>query len=401
VDECLGIYLHIPFCQSKCYYCDFASGAFPVSLVDPYVQALRREIEGYGEILEAIQAEVSRLPSWKVDSLYLGGGTPSSIETRYIVELIRFLATVFEFSPDIEITLEVNPGNVNREKALWYKKAGINRISIGLQAFQDHLLKEIGRTHNVEEALMTFKLLREAGFNNLSLDLIAGLPGQTVKDWQENLTMLHLLNPEHISIYLLELHENTPLGRIYKTINDADNDAGDLQGSADLPSEDAVEYFYLEAVRELTSKGYGHYEISNFAKPGWDSRHNLKYWTDQPFLGFGCSAFSYLDGKRWGNERNPWKYIERIDREGQAVDCLFQLAQSELQEESIFLGLRLMRGLNLRQFRTRFGLDFYDRYGRPLNVLEHGGFVECGPDWVRLTPKGCLLSNEVFTELLK
>jgi oxygen-independent coproporphyrinogen-3 oxidase len=369
--------------------------------VDPYIQALIREIKGLDKILSAIQADVSQRPSWRVDSLYLGGGTPSYIEAHYIHQLIRFLAGVFEFSPDIEITLEVNPGNIDPDKTIQYKEAGINRISIGLQAFQDDLLKEIGRTHNVTQALATFELFRQAGFTNISLDLIAGLPGQTVKDWQENLTMLCLLDPEHVSIYLLELHENTPFGRIYTKTSSTDKDAIDFQGMASLPSEDVVESFYLEAVRQLTLEGYGHYEISNFAKPGWESRHNLKYWTDQPFLGFGCSAFSYLDGKRWGNERNPWKYIGRINHEGQAVDGLFQLAQRELQEESIFLGLRMMRGLDCRQFQTRFGLDFYERYGRPLDFLQQGGLVECSPDRVRLTPKGCMLSNEVFAELLK
>ena len=401
MDECLGIYLHIPFCQSKCYYCDFASGAFPESLVDPYIRALKREIEGLDQVLGAIQANFSKLPSRRVDSLYLGGGTPSFIEADHLLGLIHTLAGEFEFSPDIEITLEVNPGNLDPQKTLHYRKAGINRVSIGLQAFQDHLLREIGRTHNVEEALTTFRLLRERGFGNISLDLIAGLPGQTVKDWQESLNMLYLLDPEHISLYLLELHEDTPFGRIYKKIDSADNQGSGFHRFPGLPSEDAVECFYLEAVRGLTSKGYRHYEISNFAKPGWESRHNLKYWTDQAFLGFGCSAFSYLDGKRWGNEKNPWEYIERIKQEGQAVDCLFQLTHRELQEESIFLSLRLMRGLDLRQFQRRFGFDFCEHYSRPLDSLQQAGLVECGPDRVWLTPNGCLLSNEVFVELLK
>ena len=396
----LGVYLHIPFCQTKCHYCDFVSGPFPEKWINPYFAALTKEILHTDRVLQRVQISPERLASVKVDSLYMGGGTPSFIGARRIAEMNRTLRTAFEFSPEAEFTLEVNPGSVDLEKLQQYKEAGVNRVSIGIQAFQDHLLEKMGRNHSAEDGIATLDLFRRAGFHNISVDVMAGLPGQSLSDWQDTLRMILCLSPEHISMYLLELHQNTVFGQLYSKSGIGNSQATPTRSISDLPGEELVVQFYMEAVGLFTAAGYLHYEISNFARPGRQSQHNLKYWTDQPFLGFGCSAFSYLEGRRWGNERSPWAYIERIDRDCHAVDCLFQLSEREIQEEAIFLGLRLIRGLDLQDFKTRFGFDFYERFSAPIARLRDGGLVECGQERVRLTPSGCLLSNEVFTEFL-
>lgn len=396
----LGVYLHIPFCQSKCHYCDFVSGLFPGDLINPYVEALRKEIQRTDAILQATQIDPGLIVQARLDSIYLGGGTPSYIEARQILELIHTLRSAFDFVADVEVTLEVNPGSVDFDKIRQYQEAGVNRVSIGIQAFQEHLLKIMGRSHSVEDGIATIRLFRQAGFRNLSVDVMAGLPGQSLEDWQDTLRMVRLLSPEHISIYLLELHENTAFGRFYSHPDWGARSTTGILALPALPTEELVEHFYLEAVQQLSSAGYLHYEISNFARPGHQSRHNLKYWTNQPFLGFGCSAFSYLEKKRWGNEKNPWKYVERINQDCQAVDCLFPLNEQEVQEEAIFLGLRLIRGLDVHDFKARFGLDFQEHFSNPISYLQSGGLLECDADRVRLTPSGCLLSNEVFTEFL-
>jgi len=398
--DCLGVYLHIPFCQTKCHYCDFVSGPFLETWINPYVDALKKEIQQTDQVLRRVQIRPALISPLVVDSIYFGGGTPSTLEARRIYEIMRVVRGAFTVSTEVEVTLEVNPGSVDSEKIRQYKEAGVNRVSIGIQAFQDHLLEKMGRSHSVEDGLATFDLLRQAGFSNINVDIIAGLPGQSLSDWQETLNMSRRLAPEHISMYLLELHPNTVFGKIYSQSDNASGPVARSYAVAELPAEELVVQFYSEAVRQFMATGYLQYEISNFARSGCESRHNLKYWTDQPFLGFGCSAFSYLAGKRWGSERNPRRYIERINHDGEAVDCVYQLSDQEIQEEAIFLGLRLMGGLNLIDFKTRFGFDFYERFSTPIAHLREGGLLECNSERVRLTPSGCLLSNEVFAEFL-
>jgi oxygen-independent coproporphyrinogen-3 oxidase len=400
VVDCLGVYLHIPFCQTKCHYCDFVSGPFPEKWISPYVEALKKEIQQTDQVLRRVQIDRALVTPAIVDSIYFGGGTPSTIEACQISEINRVVRTVFNVSAEVEVTLEVNPGSVDSEKVRQYKEAGINRVSIGIQAFQDHLLEKMGRSHSVEEGIAAIDLFRRAGFCNISIDIIAGLPGQSPNDWQDTLRMIHLLAPEHISMYLLELHPCTVFGQLYSQSGSATGPVARSCTVPELPGEELVVQCYTEAIQQFIALGYLHYEISNFAKPGRESRHNLKYWTDQPFLGFGCSAFSYLEGRRWGNERSLRRYIERINRDYHAVDCLYQLSEQEVQEEAIFLGLRVMGGLDIRDFKARFGFDFYERFSAPIAQLREGGLVECNSERVRLTPSGCLLSNEVFTEFL-
>jgi len=262
-------------------------------------------------------------------------------------------------------------------------------------------LKRIGRSHRVEDALSTFEVFRRRGFKNISLDVIAGLPGQTLEDWQENLSTVGCLSPEHVSMYLLEIHENTQFGKIYGHSVSEEMNPGEDPSDAGLPPEDLVEQFYLDSIRFFGGQGYRQYEISNFAKPGRESRHNLKYWTGKPYLGLGCSAHSCFGGKRWSNERSVGGYVQLIQRQSQAIDVQASLTALERREEAIFLGLRLSQGLDLAKFRDNFGFSFAERYQKRMEYLREGDLIEISADRLWLTPKGYLLSNEVFAELLR
>jgi len=397
----LGVYLHIPFCESKCGYCNFASGVYPQAIVLAYLDALSREVTHVRTTLSAVGIPYESFSSSKVDTVYLGGGTPSLIDASHIVRLLQVLREAVEFGPTPEITLEVNPGSVDPKRIEEYQEGGVNRISIGVQTFQDETLKRIGRSHNVQQAVDTVELFRKMGMSNISVDIIAGLPGQTVKDWRENLDRLDTLSPEHISLYMLEIHEGTRFGKVYREGASTESGIGENPPCAALPDEDLVERYYFEAVHEFESKGYRHYEISNFAKPGRESRHNVKYWTGQPFIGFGCSACSYLDGKRWGNERSVRRYMELICHQYHAVDSWSNLTAREHEEEAIFLGLRLTQGIDLLQFERKFGFSLSNRFKEQIEFLKEGQLIDFTPERLRLTPKGYMLSNEVFSEFLQ
>ncbi len=431
MNPCLGIYVHIPFCESKCDYCNFASGVYPDSMVSPYLAALREEILGVKGLLAGLEATPLHFDHFEVDSVYFGGGTPSLIDGRHIVNLMRLLGEVFVLSPKTEVTLEVNPGSANRARVREHLAAGVNRISVGMQTFQNRLLQQIGRSHTVADSFSTLAFYREAGIDNASLDLIAGLPGQMPADWSENLETVQRLSPEHVSMYLLEIHEGTRFGQLYgdlakrgqtRQASSVPPNHGELTGGAaedrfqdsssppgpgrrpeliPLPDEEIVTQFYSEAVARFAELGYQQYEISNFAQPGRQSRHNLKYWTDQPFFGFGCGAYSYFGGKRWGNERSVNRYIERIREQQHAIDYRSDVTLKESEEEAIFLGLRLTKGIPLPGFQSRFGTDLLERYRGQIAYLREAGLIEFNSDHLRLTPQGWLLSNEVFTELLR
>jgi oxygen-independent coproporphyrinogen-3 oxidase len=410
----LGLYIHIPFCSTKCDYCNFASGVYPESMVLPYLTALREEILGVKSLLAEFGQASLPLSHFEVDTVYFGGGTPSLIDAKHIAGLLRLVGEVFAISVTPEVTLEVNPGSVNPHRAQQHVEAGVNRISMGMQTFQDEMLKRIGRSHSVADSFATWSLYREAGIRNASLDLIAGLPGQSLGDWQENLQAVETIAPEHISMYLLEIHESTRFGKIYgKSSGAAQSTQGDVLGVMPpafsiprppyipLPDDDLVTEFYQTAASRFSELGYRQYEISNFALPERQSRHNLKYWTNQPFIGFGCGAYSYFAGRRWGNERSVGGYIQRIQERGHAINDHSHLTDVEHEEEALFLGLRLTDGIPLAEFRTRFGFDLRERYRRQIAHLNDAGLVEVVPDRFRLTPRGWMLSNEVFTELLR
>ena len=378
-----GIYIHIPFCRSRCSYCDFATGAFDVERARRYVAALVREI---GEF-PCHQSFIESLSA--VDTIYFGGGTPSLLDANQIAEVLDALKRRFEIDARSEITLEINPGTVDINKAKALIDIGITRASFGAQTFNDAHLKQLGRAHDACEITRTFDVLREAGFTNINFDLIAGLPNQTLEDWQSNLRQALALRPEHLSLYLLEVHPATPLAAQLQ------------QHRLTLPDEDTTAAMYRLLVDEMTGAGYEHYEISNFCLPKFESRHNSKYWTGAPVYGFGCAAHSF-DGyhHRWANVRDVLRYVGLVENSESALDEVTNLSDENLRDERIFLGLRLMRGITWQDYQSRFTDDLRDTRGDDLARLTEAGLIETTDERLKLTGAGALLSNEVFARLV-
>jgi oxygen-independent coproporphyrinogen-3 oxidase len=368
-----GLYVHIPFCSSRCSYCDFATGLYQSELAERYVRGLIDEIRA------------SRCRGENVDTIYFGGGTPSLLATGQLDRLLASLHDTFKVATETEITLEINPGSATPEKLREFRGVGINRASFGAQTFEDAELAKLGRSHNTVDALRTFANLREAGFANVSFDLIAGLPGQTLDGWKRNIQQALELAPEHLSFYLLEVHSGTPLAEHIR------------RGIQPPPDEDLAGVMYEWMLEQATASGYEHYEISNLSRPGFHSRHNVKYWTAAPYYGFGCSAHSYDgDARRWSNHRDVLKYVELIESGASPVVEEQQLSQTDVRAEAVFLGMRLMEGVNLRRYRESFGVDLRDDHATDLDRFCEAGLVELDGDVIRLTRTGALLSNEVF-----
>ena len=379
-----GVYLHIPFCRSRCSYCDFATGMYEGELAERYVNSLIEEITKWREVGSPAA----------VDTIYFGGGTPSLLAPAQIERILRAVQDRFQILGGAELTIELNPGDggtgtaARLETMREFRRLGINRASFGAQTFDDRELKQLGRTHTADDIPSTFHQLREAGFENINLDLIAGLPGQTMAGWKRNLEGALKLRPEHLSLYLLEVHEGTPLADQIK------------RGMRPKPDDDLAAEMYLIMVDELSAAGYEHYEISNFCLPKFASRHNTKYWAGDAYYGFGCSAHSYNGARRrWANERDAAKYVELIQREESPVVERTELNEEDARSESIFLCLRLMRGLDLEDYSARFGFDLRDRYDSDLRRLRNAGLIEIDEGLMRLTKRGALLSNEVFAAL--
>lgn len=368
-----GLYVHIPFCSSRCSYCDFATGLYQRELADRYVRALLQEIR------------TTRHANEKVDTVYFGGGTPSLLEPSQLDRILATLHDRFDISGDAEITLEINPGSATPERLRAFRNLGINRASFGAQTFDDAELAKLGRSHTAADTLKTFNNLRETGFTNISFDLIAGLPGQTLSQWQRNVTQALKLEPEHLSFYLLEVHSGTPLAEHIR------------RGIQPVPDEDLAGVMYEWMLEHACQAGYEHYEISNLCRPGFHSRHNVKYWTSAAYFGFGCSAHSY-DGltRRWSNQRDVLKYVEAIESGESSVVEEQQLSDGDVRAEAVFLGMRLMQGINLRRYRESFGVDLRDEHGADLDRFFDAGLLECDGDLLRLTRTGAVLSNEVF-----
>jgi len=379
-----GVYLHIPFCRSRCSYCDFATGMYEGQLADRYVDSLIREVAGWSEVDS---------PS-AVDTIYFGGGTPSLLTPSQIKRILEVVRGRFRVVDGAEVTIELNPGDggtsaaAKQETMYEFRRLEINRASFGAQTFDDRELKQLGRTHSAADIPSTFQQLRDAGFANINFDLIAGLPNQTLSGWRRNLEQALQLRPDHLSLYLLDVHEGTPLADQIRS------------GMRPRPDDDLAAEMYQLMVDEVTSAGYEHYEISNFCLPGFASRHNTKYWSGSAYYGFGCSAHSY-DGvrRRWANERDVAKYVELIEQGRSPLVERTNLNEEDARSESIFLGLRLMRGLDLADYRLRFGSDLRDRYDLDLSRLIEAGLVEIDDGLLRLTKRGALLSNEVFAAL--
>ena len=366
-----GVYFHIPFCKSRCSYCDFATDVYrSEGAVEKYVGALCREIKNGGGV---------GAPA--IDTIYFGGGTPSLLTSKQVERILEAVSDTFTIIDNSEVTMEMNPATVTAEKLESFRLLGVNRASFGVQTFNDRHLKLLARGHDAKDARYTFTLLRSAGFDNISFDLIAGLPGQTIDDWKRNLDEAISMEPEHLSLYLLEVHEGTPLAEQIKS------------GRRPMPDEDLAAEMYELMIDRLEVAGYKQYEISNFAKPGFESRHNTKYWELEPVYGFGVSAHSFDGLERYSNERDTAEYVRRIEELGGAE---VSREDVNLASEFAFLGLRLSGGINLADYQNRFGIDLQHKFRSELDRFLEGVLVEFYDGNLRLTRKGMLFSNEVF-----
>ena len=354
------------------------------ALAERYVAALTSEIENWREVEGRAQ----------VDTIYFGGGTPSLLTPAQIERILLAVRSRFEIIQGAEITLEINPGDGGTSAAAQHQNLhalrvlGITRASFGAQTFDDRDLKQLGRTHSAADISKTFRQLRDAGFANINFDLIAGLPGQTLSGWRRNLDQAMKLRPEHVSLYLLDVHEGTPLADQIRS------------GMRPKPDDDLAGEMYSTMIKRVCGAAYEHYEISNFCLPGFAAKHNTKYWTGAPYYGFGCSAHSYDGGRRrWANERDVMKYVRLIEKGESPIVERTDLREEDVRSESIFLGLRLMRGIDLKDYQARFGIDLRERYRGELLRLREAGLIEIGGGILKLTSRGAALSNEVFTAL--
>ena len=378
----LELYLHIPFCVKKCNYCDFLSSLAGEETRAAYVDALLEEIRGFDEPED-----------YEVVTVFFGGGTPSILPGQAIFRIMEALREKFSFRKGAEITLEANPGTVDKEKLSFYKKAGINRLSFGLQSADAEELKKLGRIHTWEKFLESFQLAREASFSNINVDLMSALPGQTKESWEKTLRQVLALQPEHISAYSLIIEEGTPFYQLYE--KDVERrDAGEEPEL--IPSEEEERAMYEATGRILKEQGYLHYEISNYAKPGCECRHNLGYWQRRDYLGFGLGASTLLNPVRYKNTEDLEAYLGGDFSKKE----FFVLTKDNQIEETMFLGLRVLEGVSKEHFREQFSCELRDVYRKELQKLEQEGLLEEEGDFVRLTSRGIDLSNPVLAEFL-
>lgn len=378
----LELYLHIPFCVKKCNYCDFLSAPAGEETRAAYVDALLEEIRGFDEPED-----------YEVVTVFFGGGTPSILPGQAIFRIMEVLREKFSFRKGAEITLEANPGTVDKEKLSFYKKAGINRLSFGLQSADAEELKKLGRIHTWEKFLESFQLAREAGFSNINVDLMSALPGQTKESWEKTLRQVLALQPEHISAYSLIIEEGTPFYQLYE--KDVERrDAGEEPEL--IPSEEEERAMYEATGRILKEQGYLHYEISNYAKPGRECCHNLGYWQRRDYLGFGLGASTLLNPVRYKNTEDLEAYFGGDFSKKE----FFVLTKDNQIEETMFLGLRVLEGVSKEQFREQFSCELRVVYRKELEKLEKEGLLEEEGDFVRLTSRGIDLSNPVLAEFL-
>ena len=376
------LYVHIPFCVRKCRYCDFLS--FPPVCADSigqYLKALEREIEAYRDpALGSVRTEPVR-------SVFFGGGTPSLLEGEQVWRIMDRLRAVFGIEADAEVTIECNPGSVSLEKARIWKQAGINRVSMGVQSFSDDLLRKLGRIHDRKTALDSYEILRNAGFENLSMDLMSGLPAQHLSDWLETLKEACDLQPEHLSCYSLIIEEGTPFWQ--------------EQDSLDLPDEDEERAMYREGVSYLRSRGYERYEISNFAKPGRESQHNTGYWIRTPYIGLGLGSASLLPGEiRTRNTADRKQYLQYSGDLSKIRTETDTLTEEDCMSETMFLGLRRMAGVSEEAFQTTFGKSIDSVFPGVLEKHVKDGLLVREDGRIRLTDRGIDLSNQVFVDFL-
>ena len=367
----LGLYLHIPFCTSICNYCNFNRGLLDQPLKERYVRALAKEITETGR-------------GGRADTIYFGGGTPSLLEPEEVAGLIGVCKDAFDVAADAEITLETNPETVTTERLERFRAAGVNRISFGVQSFKDAELRRLGRLHSAHRARSAVAEARRAGVSNISLDLMMWLPEQSPADWRESVEQLIDASPEHASLYLLELYPNAPL-----------KEEMARSGWSMAPDSDAAE-MYLWSMDRLEEAGYRQYEISNLARAGCESRHNLKYWQDGEWFGFGCGAHSTIGGTRWKNVSSTVDYIDRLSAGTLLATERRQLTAEEQLEEALFMGLRLSTGIDLTAVSTRYGIDVWGRFGEQLQPFVDSGLLRRDGPRLWLTREGMLVSNEIM-----
>jgi oxygen-independent coproporphyrinogen-3 oxidase len=372
-----GIYVHIPFCLSKCPYCDFNSIVYRSELADEYVKSLIKEIQLFSQNqTEKVVAE----------TVYFGGGTPSILKSSRLGDILEKLFTSFGIQADSEISLEANPGTLTKIKTKELKGLGFNRVSLGVQSFIDKEIKRLRRAHTGKEALKSYMILREH-FENLSLDLIFGIPGQTLKTWRKSLNLALKLHPEHLSTYSLTLEKGTPFYLLWQ------------DKKLSLPEEDSVRKMYLEAISLLEFQGYRHYEISNFALKGFECRHNLRYWDGAEYIGFGAGAHSHQKGIRWGNIKDINKYIDCCQKGVSIMDFKEKLSSTQKINEFILLGLRRMEGIDLKKMRADLNFDLEKQKELEIRELTKGEFLIKEKGKLRFTLKGILLADSVIQKL--
>jgi oxygen-independent coproporphyrinogen III oxidase len=397
----LGVYIQVPFCQTRCTYCNFHTGVVAREKYGPYAGAVQREIAEWAE-----GGEFSELRAAVVDTVYFGGGTPSLLEPAALSGILRALRQNFAFAgcealpvqssregsavAPAEITLEADPETITPEKAQAWIAAGFNRISLGVQSFADHELQAAGRMHRRHDVFRAAQILRQAGFRNISMDLIAGLALQTRASWEDSLARTLELRPEHISIYLLEIDEGSRLGNESLA-------GGSRYSAAAIPSDDAMAESYEFACVRLAEAGYEHYEISNWGLPGFRSRHNLKYWRRQPYIGLGAGAHSFDGARRWSNAHDSAQYVADIASGVSPRERIEPVTPQQALDEELFLGLRQLEGIDLARIEEKYGVNLQSR----IAGLRQQGLLEMDGALLRLAPAHLTVSNEVFVELLE
>lgn len=388
----LSIYIHIPFCKAKCFYCDFTSYADKQSIYHLYVEALLLEIK----------SEAKNYIDYEIQTIFIGGGTPTVLPSHHIIKIMNELKSNYNISINAEITIESNPGTIDYENLLALKNSGINRISIGLQAWQNRLLKKIGRIHTQQEFIDGFNCAREVGFDNINIDLIFALPEQTIEDWKETLKHIILLKPEHISTYSLIIEDGTIFGDMYS------------QNKLQQIDDDTDRQMYYIAKNLLKNNGYTHYEISNFAKKNFESKHNIIYWQQKEYIGFGLGAHSYINDERFHNTYDINKYIKLCSHEKNIPEVKKNITEVkknitediekndvlDMYAEYMFLGLRLIKGVSKNNFKTKFEKDIYNIYGEQLNECKKLELIKEDSEFLWLTDKGIDVSNIIFEKFL-
>jgi len=386
----LGIYVQVPFCQTKCTYCNFHTGVVSSARFAPYVDTVCAEIAGHRRLYEAAGITLrAGLADAVVDTVYIGGGTPSLLDPGHLARIVAAVRGNFAHQLT-EVTLEADPETVTEERAAAWVAAGINRVSFGVQSFCDAELQAAGRMHRRADVYRSAEILRGAGIANISFDLIAGLPKQTRDSWQQSLDSLLSLAPEHVSVYLLEVDEGSRLGAELLR-------GGNRYSAPDVPGDDEMAEFYETACSVLGAAGYEHYEISNWGRPGFASRHNLKYWRREAYLGFGAGAHSFSGTERWANAHDAAEYVVALAGGRLPVEQVEKLTAESALEEELFLGLRQLEGIDLGRIEREYGVSLEAQFAR----LRAAGLIEREGSLVRLARGRVSVSNEVFVELMK